>query len=92
MVAFANNALPWLNHVGLGLIILGVIISIMVCAIMPGRGGSGYASNAFVWQRWENSTGYSNNGLTFLMGMLNGAYTMGTPGRPISKKTAIKQD
>ncbi|OIW30213.1 amino acid transporter [Coniochaeta ligniaria NRRL 30616] len=79
VVALANRALPALNTVGLFLIISGVIITIIVCAIMPGHKGGGYASNAFVWKDWQNDTGYSSNGLTFLMGMLNGAYVMGTP-------------
>lgn len=82
-VAFANKALPWLNHLGLFLIIVGVLISILVCAIMPSHGGSGHASDAFVWREWQNLTGYSSDGLTFVMGMLNGAYAIGTPGRSI---------
>ncbi|OKL64246.1 hypothetical protein UA08_00062 [Talaromyces atroroseus] len=75
VVAYANRALPWINHVGLFFIIAGVLISILVCAIMPSR----HASNAFVWRDWENETGYSSNGMVFVMGMLNGAYAMGTP-------------
>jgi hypothetical protein len=81
VVAFANHALPALNNIGLFLIISGVVISIIVCAVMPGLGGGGYATSTFVWQDWENRTGYSTDGLTFLMDMLNGAYAMGTPGK-----------
>ena len=81
VVAFANRGLPILNNVGLFLIVAGVVVSILVCAVMPGHGGEGYATNAFVWKEWDNGTGYSSQGLTFLMGMLNGAYAMGTPGK-----------
>ena len=85
VVAFANHSLPILNDVGLFLIVAGVIVSIMVCAIMPGHGGGGYATNTFVWKEWENGTGYSSEGVTFLMGMLNAAYAMGTPGKPMKQ-------
>jgi choline transport protein len=80
VVAFANRALPWVNHIGLFLIIAGVFVSILVCAIMPSHHGS----NDFVWRDWHNETGYSSNGLVFAMGMLNGAYAMGTPGRSMN--------
>ena len=47
---------------------------------MPGTGGRPpHASPAFVFQNWTADTGYSSNGFTFLMGMLNGAYAIGTP-------------
>ena len=84
IVLFANRALPLANDLGLFFIIAGVLISIIVCAIMPGTGGGGYASNAFVWKDWVNTTGYSSDGFTFVMGMLNGAYAVGTPGKYIS--------
>ena len=46
---------------------------------MPHTTGSGYASSTSVWSDWENSTGYSSNSFVFLLGMLNGAYAVGTP-------------
>ena len=47
---------------------------------MPTRsGGSGHATNAFVWTGWTADVGYPN-GFVFAAGMLNGAYAMGTPG------------
>ncbi|KAK6438782.1 hypothetical protein LTR95_005010 [Oleoguttula sp. CCFEE 5521] len=61
------------------LCMLIVFISTMVCAIMPSRTGAGYASNSFVWSDFQNLTGWSSNGFVFLMGMLNGAFTVGTP-------------
>lgn len=62
-----------------GLCILFYLVSILIVAIMPSRNGFGYASNSFVWTNFQNFTGWSSNGFVFLMGMLNGAYTVGTP-------------
>ena len=47
---------------------------------MPGRGGRpGHASSSFVWTEWVNDgLGYSD-GFVFVAGMLNGAYSVGTP-------------
>jgi choline transport protein len=61
------------------LVIVGVIITILVCAIMPHTKGTAYASTAFVWREWENETGYTSNGFVFCLGMLNGAFAVGTP-------------
>jgi choline transport protein len=74
-VLFANRALPAVNQLGMFFILAGVIITIVVCTAMP----SPHATNAFVWKDWVNSTGYSSEGFVFLMGMLNGAYAVGTP-------------
>lgn len=80
IVLFANRALPAVNQLGLFFILAGVFITIIVCAAMPGKGGRpGYATTSFVWKDWVNSTGYSSDGFVFLMGMLNGAYAVGTP-------------
>jgi choline transport protein len=78
-VLFANRALPMVNNIGLFFIIAGVFITIVVCAIMPHQTGSGYASSSFVWADWSNQTGYNSDGFVFLTGMLNGAYSVGTP-------------
>lgn len=74
-VLFANWILPLLEQGGAFLIVAGVLITIIVCAAMPPV----HATNAFVWSEWTNSTGYSSNGFVFLLGMLNGAYSVGTP-------------
>jgi amino acid transporter len=79
IVLFANKALPTIESLGGFLVVAGVIITILVCSIMPHTTGSGYASTAFVWQQWENETGYSSNGFVFCLGMLNGAFAVGTP-------------
>ncbi|KPI43937.1 Choline transport protein [Cyphellophora attinorum] len=79
VVVLGNRLLPVLNDIGLVFIVAGGLASIIVCAVMPSQTGSGYADDAFVWKDWINSTGWSSDGLTFLLGMLNGAYAMGTP-------------
>lgn len=78
-VLFANRALPHIGNLGMVLILAGVFVSIIVCAVMPHVNGVGYASNEFVWRSWSNSTGYSSQGFVFVAGMLNGAYSVGTP-------------
>ncbi len=37
-----------------------------------------HASNSFVWSAWNNETGWGS-GFAFLAGVLNGAFTIGTP-------------
>jgi choline transport protein len=78
-VLFANRALPLVNQLGLFFILAGVFITIIVCAVMPSKNGLGHATDAFVWKDWVNQTGYTSDGFVFLMGMLNGAYAVGTP-------------
>lgn len=79
VVMFANRALPKLTNIGLFFILVGVFVTIMVCAIMPSRTGKGYASNEFVWREWSNQAGWSSDGFVFCAGMLNGAFAVGTP-------------
>jgi choline transport protein len=79
IVLFGNRALPAIGNVGGFLILGGVFVTIVVVAIMPHVNGQPYASNDFVWKDWENLTGYSSNGFVFVAGMLNGAYSVGTP-------------
>ncbi|KAI6951471.1 amino acid transporter [Hortaea werneckii] len=78
-VLFANRALPKIEQAGLFFLLAGVVISIIVCAIMPSVTGNGYATSASVWKEWVNSTGYTSDGFVFLAGMLNGAFAVGTP-------------
>lgn len=66
------------TFMGLLLLIL-CLATILVCAIMPSQTGYGYATNAFVWADFQNLTGWNSSGLIFLMGVLNGAYAIGTP-------------
>ena len=79
IVLLANRAMPLFESLGGFFTIAGVLITLIVCAAMPTVKGTGHASNHFVWKDWVNSTGYSSNGFVFLLGMLNGAYAVGTP-------------
>lgn len=79
VVLLANRALPTIEAVGAFFVIAGFFISVLVCAIMPHIKSLGYASNDFVWREWQNDTGYSSDGFVFCLGMLNGAFAVGTP-------------
>lgn len=79
VVLFCNRALPLAGDIGAALIILGFVVVVVTCAVMPTTTGAGYASSHFVWKDWVNLTGYKSDGFVFLMGMLNGAYAVGTP-------------
>ncbi|KAF2765497.1 choline transport protein [Teratosphaeria nubilosa] len=73
-VIFCNRLIPYLQHLGLFMIIVGGLVTIIVVAAMPAQ----HASNAFVWRDFENTTGWTA-GVAFLTGVLNGAFTIGTP-------------
>jgi amino acid transporter len=70
---FANRTIPTLQHAGMVLVIVGGLVTIIVLAAMPGA----HASHNFVWKDFENITGWGN-GVAFLTGVLNGAFTIGT--------------
>lgn len=79
VVLFANRALPRIEAVGGFLVLAGLFVTIIVCAVLPHTKGTGHASSKFVWRDWQNETGYSSNGFVFCLGMLNGAFAVGTP-------------
>lgn len=80
IVLFANRALPAINNLGLTFILIGVLVTILVCAILPGRESHmPHSSSSFVWADFVNATGWDSNGFVFLAGMLNGAFAVGTP-------------
>lgn len=79
IVLFMNRFLPHIGNLGMFFILAGVLITIIVCAVMPHVKGTGYATGKDVWSSWENDTGYSSQGFVFVAGMLNGAYSVGTP-------------
>lgn len=78
IVMFGNRALPVVGNIGLFFILAGVFITIIVCAVMPSVNHAPYASNSDVWKNWINQTGYSDNGFVFVLGMLNGAFAVGS--------------
>ncbi|KKA20291.1 Choline transport protein [Rasamsonia emersonii CBS 393.64] len=69
IVYCGNRFLPVLNFIGSFAVVSGVFVSIVVLAVMP----KAHASSDFVWRTFVNGTGWSNRGLIFVMGLLNGA-------------------
>lgn len=79
-VAFVNGrALAGLEGLGGFLVVAGFVVAIAVCTIMPHVKGEAYATSSFVWRDWQNQTGWGSQGLVFCLGMLNGAFAVGTP-------------
>ena len=75
-VIFGNRFLPILNDIGLFLILVGGLVSIIVVAAMP----KVHATNSAVWGDFsQNNVAGWSDGVTFLTGVLNGAFTIGTP-------------
>ena len=75
-----NRILPSIELIGGVLTVLFCIITIIICVVLRGRGDpAANATDAFVWRDWQNLTGWTSDGFIFLLGMLNGAFTMGTP-------------
>ena len=79
IVLYLNRALPKIETLGGFTVVSGVLISIIVCAVMPKSNGAPYASTYSIWSDWQNQTGYTSNGFVFMLGMLNGAFSVGTP-------------
>lgn len=79
-VCFGNTFMPKLNGIGIFFILAGAFITIVVLAAMPGTGGRApHATSSFVWTEWQGAgLGYPN-GFVFVAGMLNGAFSVGTP-------------
>jgi choline transport protein len=71
---FFNRFLPIIEQFGLFVVLVGGLATIIVLAAMPKQ----HASHSFVWTNWNNQTGWSS-GVAFLTGVLNGAFTIGTP-------------
>ncbi|KAI5777623.1 amino acid/polyamine transporter I [Geopyxis carbonaria] len=76
IVIFGNRYLPLVNKIALWLSLIGLVVSILVLAIMP-RGR--HASNAFVWTEFTDFSGWNNDGLCFMLGLINAAFAVGTP-------------
>lgn len=76
MVIFANRLLPYTQDLGMFFVIVGGVVTIIVLAAMPKT----HASSHFVWASFteNNLTGWTG-GVAFLTGVLNGAFTIGTP-------------
>jgi hypothetical protein len=76
IVVFANRIIPHTQNLGMFFVIVGGIITIIVISAMPAT----HATNHFVWASFDenNGTGWPG-GVAFLLGVLNGAFTIGTP-------------
>lgn len=76
VAVFGNRLVPHLQSFGLFLVVVGGLVTIVVLAAMPAR----HASHASVWASFDenNTTGWPA-GVAFLCGVLNGAFTIGTP-------------
>lgn len=76
IVIFANHLVPYTQKIGLFLVIVGGLVTIIVVAAIPAR----HASSRFVWSSFHqnNLTGW-DDGIAFIIGVLNGAFTIGTP-------------
>ncbi|UQC88856.1 choline transporter [Colletotrichum lupini] len=75
-IVFANKYAPYTQQAGTIFVLIGGVVTIIVLAAMPKQ----HASNHFVWGSFDenNATGWSG-GVAFLLGVLNGAFTIGTP-------------
>lgn len=76
VVVFVNRVIPHTQTAGMFFVVVGGIVTIIVIAAMPKQ----HASNYFVWGSFKenNITGWQD-GVAFLLGVLNGAFTIGTP-------------
>ncbi|KAF5023083.1 hypothetical protein F66182_4840 [Fusarium sp. NRRL 66182] len=76
LVIFSNRLVPYTQKLGLFLVVVGGLVTIIIVAAMPSK----HASNHFVWNSFQenNLTGW-NDGVAFMVGVLNGAFTIGTP-------------
>lgn len=76
VVVFANRLVPHTQTLGMFFVIVGGVVTIIVVAAMPAR----HAPSSFVWDSFDenNVTGWPG-GVAFLCGVLNGAFTIGTP-------------
>ncbi|KAG0126458.1 amino acid/polyamine transporter I [Tuber indicum] len=76
IVIFANRHLPLINKIAFYLSMGGLFTTIMVLAIMS-RGRR--ASDNFVWREYTDLSGWNNDGLCFILGLINAAFAVGTP-------------
>jgi len=76
VVILANRSLPYTQDLGMFFVLVGGVVTIIVLAAKANV----HASSYFVWGSFSdnNLTGWSD-GVAFLCGVLNGAFTIGTP-------------
>ena len=72
VVIYANKILPTIEALGGFLVIVGSILTVIVCLALSKKN-----KTDFVWKDWQNLTGYKSDGFVFCLGMLNGAFAVG---------------
>ncbi|KAF4257802.1 hypothetical protein KXW98_001859 [Aspergillus fumigatus] len=75
VVCFGNRFIPRLNRFALVLSMCGLLVTIIVLTVMPRK----HASNTEVWRRYHNNTGGWSDGVCFLIGLINPAFSVGVP-------------
>lgn len=73
MVLFGNRGIPLLNKFSLFYLQIGwLVILVTVVACAPS-----YRSAEFVFRTWINETGWQNNVICFITGLVNPLYSLG---------------
>ncbi|EAW10356.1 putative choline transport protein [Aspergillus clavatus NRRL 1] len=75
IVCFGNRFIPAMNRVALVFSMSGLFATIMVLVIMPKK----HASTVEVWETYYNNTGGWSDGICFLTGLINPAFSVGVP-------------
>ncbi|EFX05186.1 choline transporter [Grosmannia clavigera kw1407] len=73
VVLWGNRAIPALNKFSLFYLQIGwlvVLITVVACA-------PSYRDSAFVFRTWVNGTGWKNNAICFITGLVNPLYSLG---------------
>ncbi|KAH0604846.1 uncharacterized protein H6S33_006514 [Morchella sextelata] len=76
IVITCHKRLPAINTAALWLSMGGLVVTVLTLVIMP-RGR--YASSDSVWRTYEDRTGWNNDGICFILGLINAAFAVGTP-------------
>ncbi|KAJ5906293.1 uncharacterized protein N7473_003209 [Penicillium subrubescens] len=73
VVLFGNKIIPTLNKFSLFYLQIGwlvVLVTVVACAPT-------HQDTTFVFKTWINNTGWSNNGICFITGLVNPLYSLG---------------
>ncbi|EPS34174.1 hypothetical protein PDE_09138 [Penicillium oxalicum 114-2] len=73
VVLFGNRIIPALNKFSLFYLQIGwlvVLVTVVACAPT-------HQNSTFVFKTWINNTGWSNNGICFITGLVNPLYSLG---------------
>lgn len=73
VVLFGNKVIPALNKFSLFYLQIGwfvVLITVVACAPT-------HQDTTFVFKTWMNNTGWTNNGICFITGLVNPLYSLG---------------